>query len=122
MSIDESRHVSVWVNRRASDVYAFASVVDNLPKWAAGLSNGLGDISFSFVPANELGVLDHVVTLPSGQTIYNPMRALPAANASEEHCELVFTIRRMGQSDEQFDADTAAVQADLETLKGLLEK
>jgi hypothetical protein len=121
MSADESRHVSVWVNRRASDVYAFTCRVDNLPKWAAGLSNGLGDIKVEFAVPNEFGVLDHVVTLPSGQAVYNPMRVMLAADSSEERCEVVFTVRRMGQSDEQFDSDAAAVRADLETLRDLLE-
>jgi hypothetical protein len=121
MSADESRHVSVWANRRASDVYAFACEVDNLRKWAAGLSNGLGDIKVKFAAPNEFGVLDHVVTLPSGQEVYNPMRVMPAADTREERCEVVFTVRRMGQSDEQFDSDMAAVRADLETLRNLLE-
>ena len=55
---------------------------DNLPAWAAGLVDGavatdgdalllespMGRIVVRFVPHNELGVLDHDVTTPSGAT------------------------------------------------------
>ena len=72
-----------------------------------------------FAPPNAFGVLDHVVTLPSGESVYNPMRVIPDGDA---RCEVVFTLRRRaGVSDDDFDADARAVAADLETLRALLE-
>jgi hypothetical protein len=63
-------------------------------------------------------VLDHRVTLPSGEAFYNPMRVVPDGNG----CEVVFTLRRqVGMSDDDFERDAAAVRADLATLKHVLE-
>jgi hypothetical protein len=50
------------------------------------------------------------------------MRVLPAG-VGEPRCEVVFTVRqRPGMSNEEFEADVAAVQADLERLRELLER
>jgi hypothetical protein len=68
-------------------------------------------------------VLDHDVTLlgadgGDGATFHNPMRVLPHGAGSE----FVFTlIRQPDATDEQFEADRAAVERDLQTLKRLLE-
>jgi hypothetical protein len=63
-------------------------------------------------------VLDHDVTLPSGETVHNPMRVLANGDGSE----VVFTLyRRPAVSDAEYEADAAAVAADLERLKALLE-
>ena len=44
-----------------------------------------------------------------------------ADGTSERRCEVVFTLRRRaGVTDEEFDADAAAVVADLKTLRGLV--
>jgi hypothetical protein len=44
------------------------------------------------------------------------------ASPGEARCEVVFTVRRRpGMTDEQLDADAAAVAADLDTLKRLVE-
>jgi hypothetical protein len=116
-----SAHVSVWMNVPADDVYRLASDVDQMPRWAAGLADpALGEAAVRFVPANEFGVLDHIVRLPSGQEFYNPMRVVPEA-VGAGRCEVVFTVRRAPQvTDEQFEADVAAVTADLQTLKKLV--
>jgi len=50
----------------------------------------MGRVIFTFVPRNEYGVLDHDVTLPAGEVMYNPMRVI----ADEDHCEVVFALRR----------------------------
>jgi hypothetical protein len=42
-------------------------------EWVA--DSPLGRISIRFAERNELGVLDHWVTLPDGATEYNPVRA-----------------------------------------------
>ncbi|GIF72568.1 SRPBCC family protein [Asanoa siamensis] len=129
--IYESLHVSVAIARSAAEVYAFAGNPANLPRWAAGLTGAIaevdgrwlgetpgGQVEIVFAPPNPFGVLDHDVTFPSGETFYNPLRVFPNADGSE----IVFTVyRRAGTSEEAFAADAAAVQADLRTLKSLLE-
>jgi len=129
----ESRHLAAWINRSASDVYRYASDPARLPEWAAGLANGelvrvgetwvaqspMGEISIEFTPANDFGVLDHVVTMPSGETVFNPFRIIPAGN---DRCEVVFTLRRRStMSAGEFEADADAVSNDLARLKAILE-
>ncbi len=79
----------------------------------------MGRVTFAFVARNQYGVLDHDVTLPSGEVVYNPMRVV----AADDGCEVVFTLRRRpGMSDEDFTRDADAVSADLAALKGVLER
>jgi hypothetical protein len=127
----ESRHLSEWIDRPAGVVYEYALEPANLPEWAPGLGSSVekvdnrwfvetpeGRAGFAFVPRNEYGVLDHDVTLPSGEVVYNPMRVI----ADDRGCEVVFTLRRRpGMSDENFRADADAVTADLARLKQVLE-
>lgn len=128
----ESMHISEWINRTASEVYDYASDPVNLPQWAAGLGSSVeredglwyvetaaGRIGLDFAPRNEFGVLDHSVTLPSGEEIYVPLRVIADGDGSE----VVFTLRRLpGMTDEDYARDAAAVAADLASLKTLLEK
>ena len=117
----ESRHISLWIDATAAAVYDFAADEAQLSRWAAGLADpALADVEVEFAPRNELGVLDHVVRLPSGEEVYNPMRVI-ADGSSGRRCEVVFTLRRReGVTDGEFDADAAAVLADLKTLRGLV--
>lgn len=127
-----SRHVSTGIDRPAGEVYAFAADPRNLPRWAAGLAGStveadgdhwvtestLGRVRIGFAPRNDFGVLDHDVTLPTGETVHNPLRVLADGDGSE----VVFTLRRRpGMSDEDFERDAEAVVADLGTLKAVLE-
>jgi len=127
-----SRHISIGIDRPASAVYDFAADPLNLPRWAAGLAGStverdgerwftespMGRVTFAFVPHNDFGVLDHDVTLPSGETVYNPLRVIPDG----EGCEVVFTLRqRAGMTDEKFELDANAVAQDLTTLRSLLD-
>lgn len=128
----ESRHISTHIDRLTDEVYEFASDPANLPQWAPGLCSsveqvdgqwiaetGMGRIVLSFAPRNLFGVLDHDVTLPSGETVHNPMRVMP----DDTGCEVVFSLRRQpGVSDDDFDRDADAVLADLTRLKQLLER
>jgi hypothetical protein len=36
----------------------------------------MGRVTVTFAPRNDFGVLDHDVTLPSGETVYNPLRVI----------------------------------------------
>jgi hypothetical protein len=131
---NESQHLSAWINRSAIDVYRYAADPAHLPEWAAGLAQSeltrvgdtwvaqspMGEITIEFTPANDLGVLDHVVNLPSGEPVFNPLRVVPAG---KDWCEVVFTLRRRPEmSDDDYAADAAAVTADLATLKRILER
>jgi hypothetical protein len=131
---NESRHISAWINRSAADVYHYAADPAHLPQWAAGLARSevtrvgdtwvaqspMGEITIEFTPANDLGVLDHIVNLPSGEPVFNPLRVVPAG---DEWSEVVFTLRRRPEmSDDDYAADAAAVAADLATLKRILER
>ena len=128
----ESLHLSIRIARPAAEVYAFVRDPANLPSWAAGLSGSIeeregrwfadspmGEVEVRFVEENAYGVLDHDVTLPDGTTVTNPMRVI----ADRGDCEVVFTVRQApGATDEAFEADAAAVRADLASLKARLEK
>jgi hypothetical protein len=127
----ESRHLNIWIDRPFEAVYAYASNPANLSQWAAGLGSAVekvdgrwvlktpeGQGSVAFAAQNEFGVLDHYVTTPAGEKIYVPMRVI----ADGDRCEVVFTLRRApGMSDADFERDEAAVSADLETLKQVVE-
>ena len=127
----ESRHLSVYIERSAPEVYAFTSDPANLPRWAPGLGSAVvreeqdwfvetpeGRVRVTFAPQNDYGVLDHEVVTPSGDTVYVPLRAIAAG----EGCEVVFTLRRAaGMTDAEFERDTSLVTADLGRLKKVLE-
>ena len=67
---------------------------------------------------NDLGVADHVVTLPDGARVQNPMRVIPNADG----CDVVFSVRRQpGMSDAEFAADVDAVRQDLGALRTFLQ-
>lgn len=127
-----SEHISVRIDRRGEEVYAVAADPLNLPKWAAGLAGStveqdgeqwftrspMGRVTFTFAPRNDFGVLDHDVTLPSGETVHNPLRVI----SDGDGCEVVFTLRqRSGMTDEDFERDADAVAKDLAALKSLVE-
>ncbi|MFJ2674552.1 SRPBCC family protein [Streptomyces sp. NPDC087525] len=128
-----SRHISTQIDRPLREVYDYASNPANLPEWAHGLgdsiskidgqwtaeSSPMGRVVVAFAQENEFGVLDHDVTLPSGETVYNPVRVIADGAGSE----VVFTLRRRPEmSDEDFRRDADAVRADLSTLKRLMER
>jgi hypothetical protein len=127
-----SRHVSVFINRPADDVYAYASKPQNISHWAAGMAKSplqsvdgewvadspMGRITVAFCEKNAFGVLDHIVTLPSGDSVLNPMRVVP----SDPHsCEVIFTLRKGAMTEDEFEHDASLIAADLQTLRGILE-
>lgn len=126
-------HLSTHIDRPAGDVYEYVADPSHLPAWAPGLGSTientggrwlmdstLGRIEVVFAPRNDFGVLDHHVTiLASGETFYNPVRVIADGHGSE----IIFTVRRPdGATDEDFERDLNAVQADLDGLKRILEK
>ena len=131
--VQESVHVTTTINRPAAEVYEYAADPTNLSNWAAGLAHQpvehidgqwvvdspLGRVVVAFVPPNDFGVLDHDVTLPSGETVTNPMRVI----ANEHGCDVMFTVRRRpGMDDAEFASDVEAVTRDLATLRSLLDR
>jgi uncharacterized protein YndB with AHSA1/START domain len=133
-SLLEVRHVSVSIDRPPDAVYEFAANPENMPRWAVGLGTSfrpradgswmaeggpVGSAMVRFVERNRLGVLDHDVTVASGEIVHNPIRVVPNGDGSE----VVFTLfRRAGVSPAQFAQDAEAVEKDLRTLKRLLEE
>ncbi|MEO9198191.1 MAG: SRPBCC family protein [Antricoccus sp.] len=110
--------------------YRYAADPSNLPKWASGLAGGLqrdgadllldspmGRVRVRFAAPNPYGILDHDVILPGGTVIENPFRIVPHLGG----CEAVFIVRQLDLTEQQFDADCAAVARDLAALKRLLE-
>jgi hypothetical protein len=127
-----SRHISTVIAASREAVYDFARDPANLPRWASGLADGevtseddgglvvdspMGRVAVRFAPHNEYGVLDHDVTLPTGDVTTNPLRVL----AHPDGAEVVFTVRQGTASDEDLDRDAATIAKDLATLKALIE-
>jgi len=106
--MSESTHISVHINRNVAEVYRYASNVENLEHWAAGVSP---EMEIRFAKNNYFGVLDHWATI-DGKTFYNPMRVIEDGPGTSE---VVFTLR------DATEEDQAAVAADLATLKRVLE-
>ena len=92
------------------------SVEDDGNGWQ--METPTGWVGIRFVPANEFGILDHIVQLPDGQSLLNPMRVVP----NGEGCEIMFTLFQLPEmDDEQFARDAEMVMADLKTLKAVME-
>ena len=106
--MSESVHISVHIDRNLVDVYRYASNIENLEHWAAGVSP---DMQIRFAKNNYFGILDHWATV-DGKTYYNPMRVIEDGPGKSE---IIFTLR------DATDADRAAITADLATLKRILE-
>jgi hypothetical protein len=128
----EVRNISVSIHRSPSDVYAFITNGENVPRWAAGLGTKIrrvdgewlaegpiGSVRVRFAAPNNLGVADHDVVLATGATVHNPIRVVPNGSGST----VIFTLlRQPGVSPQQFNQDAKTVQKDLETLRALLEQ
>lgn len=121
-----SHHVRRVIPLPPERVYAYASDAGNLPAWAAGLAQAdvrrdgddllvdspMGEVRVRFVAHNILGVLDHDVTLPSGTVVTNPLRVVTHPDGAE----VIFTVRQIELTDDEFARDIRMVEADLERL------
>lgn len=128
----ESRQIAVVIDRPVAEVYEYAFDPANLPEWAPGLGHavvevdgqwfvetGAGRVGIAIPPRNDFGVLDHTITMDSGEVFYNPLRVFP----NEEGSEIVFTLRRApGMTGEELERDAGLVAADLARLKQILER
>jgi len=126
----QSRALAVFIACPWAQAYERLSQPASFAAWASGLGmlrqNGAewladtpqGTARIRFSPRNPFGVLDHWVTLPSGEAVYVPMRLV----AHGEGCELSLTLfRQPGVSDAQFEADAEWVVRDLEAARRWLE-
>jgi len=125
------RTLSVSIDCPPERVYTFVRNPENLPRWAGGLASAVrksadgwivetadGPLGFAFVADNDLGVLDHRVTLAPGVDVLNPMRVVANGAGSE----VSFTLFQLpGITAEKFVEDARLVQRDLQSLKALLE-
>lgn len=134
MHTAEARTFGVTIQRCPHQVYDFLADPRNLPQWASGLGGNIrenpgreggwladtpaGTITIHFSPLNDFGVLDHVVTLTSGESLLVPMRVLVNGGGSEV---VVTLFRQAGMDDARYQADIDWVRRDLTSLKHRLE-
>jgi hypothetical protein len=127
-----TRIISISIARDPRDVYDFVSNPVNLPRWASGIGASIkningewvadapnGPVKVRFVPRNDLGVLDHYVTVAPGVEVYVPLRVIPNGSGSE----LTFTLfRQPDMTDQKFKEDAEWVLRDVTKLKEILEQ
>lgn len=127
-----AQHISISINRPFPVVNDFLALPQNFELWAAGLGKGFRQVDgewmfeagaeqgkIRFTAKNAFGVADHYVLPPDGDEVYVPLRVV----SNEDGSEVTLTLfRRPEMTDQQFEADQAAVRRDLEKLKAILEK
>lgn len=129
--VPQTQTIGISIARPYELVCGFLAEPRNFPRWASGLAMGLeptadgwmgdapqGKVKIRFSPPNAFGIADHWVTLPTGEEVYVPLRALPHGAGTEVILTL-FPLPSM--SDADFAADAAIVLRDLASLKDLLE-
>lgn len=127
----KSQTIGLSVARKPNEIYDFVSNAENLLRWAKGLARQVtksgsgwiiqtpqGRMTFRFAPRNDFGILDHFVNTADGMEIYVPMRVF----ANQSGSEVTITVfRQPGMTDEAFAEDLRQVEADLQTLKEIME-
>ncbi|MDP9144150.1 MAG: SRPBCC family protein [Actinomycetota bacterium] len=127
----EARNISISIERDWREVYEFAHLPENFPRWASGLASSLrqdgedwvtdrteGEVRVRFTPRNDFGVLDHFIMFATGVQIYIPLRVVANGTGSE----VIFTLFLLqGMTDEIVERDTALISKDLGVLRRLLE-
>jgi hypothetical protein len=127
----KSTTLSVSIDCSPSEVARFVSNPRNLPQWAPQFCKAVrrsgddwiidtpnGPVTVYFVNRNDLGVLDHVVVMASGEEITVPMRVVANGTGSE----VILTMFQLpGMSADQYAEDAAMVEKDLRTLRQVLE-
>jgi hypothetical protein len=127
-----SQTLSISIACTPDKIYQSVSNPANLPQWATSfcksarqsgidwiVETSQGDVSVRFAEQNGWGILDHDVTLGSGDVIHVPMRVVANGSGSE----VLFTLFQLpGMSDDQYAIDTAMVKSDLKRLKQILDR
>ena len=130
--MNECRTVGVSIRCSPDKVYSFLSDPRNFPKWSAFITEireqgsiwiaqtPTGTVQISFTTKNQYRVLDHDVTIPSGQIIHVPMRVLP----NDRHgSEVIFSVFRQENMNEvHYEEDIGLVLSDLLSLKKIIEE
>jgi hypothetical protein len=113
-------------------VYDFLAEPLNLPTWGSNMGATIEHVSgndwasegehgrtiYRYHPRNEFGILDHAVFREGEQPFTVPMRIV----ANGDGAEVIYTLyQRPGMTDEEFLSEREWVEADLMTLKALLE-
>ena len=130
-----ARTLSVSIAAPSAEVYAFMANPRRFTDWATGLGSAptplpdggwrvetpAGPMRVVFAPANEFGVVDHVVyPFAGGDPVADvPLRVVPNGAGSEV---MLTVFQQPGMSDDQYASDCALVQADLERLKRAVER
>lgn len=126
-----ARTVSVSIDRDPGAVYRYICDPRNLPEWAPVFAKAVrkdqdgwvvetadGLVRIAFASDNTLGVVDHRVSNDSGLDVVNPMRII----ANADGAEVLFTLfHPPGVVDDEFRRDLGLVEADLQTLRRVLE-
>jgi hypothetical protein len=128
-----SKTITVSIHRPLRDVYEFMAEPLNLPTWVASIGNSIAHVSgtdwaadgengqriIRFHPRTEHGILDYAVFREGETPVTMPVRVV--ANG-EDGTEVILTLyQRPAVSDAQFNSDAEWIEADLLTLKTLLE-
>lgn len=127
----KSKTLTISITCPSSELYDFVSNPQNLPKWAKtycrsikkandgwGMETPQGEEGLMICGENELGVLDHYITTPSGLKVLVPMRVVPNGEGSE----VIFTVfKQTWMTDESFSKDIGSVEQDLKNLKTVME-
>ncbi|PXW96204.1 hypothetical protein C7444_107110 [Sphaerotilus hippei] len=123
---------SVTIAAPAALVYAFASNPAHLPLWAPQFCPSVeyldgqwviespeGLIDIRFARFNDLGILDHTVTLPCGTQLTNTMRVVGNGAGSE----VLFTLfQHEDTPDEAFEDDADLAEDGLDHLRQTVER
>jgi uncharacterized protein YndB with AHSA1/START domain len=130
-SVMKTKVISVEIEAKPERVYAYCVDPRNLPHWIPSFARSVeqvagkwvvhteqGDATVRFVAENSFGVLDHHVTLATGQTVYNPLRVVANGGGSTVSLTL---FRQPGVTDDAYAQDAGHVASDLGRLKQVLE-
>jgi hypothetical protein len=119
--------LGVSIDRNWKTLYDAIWRPEAFHQWASGMAESTlepagdrwkargptGDVKIRFTPHNDFGVMDHTVTLASGDEVHVPLRVF----ANGDGAEVTLTLfRQPGMSDDQFAADADWVRRDLATL------
>jgi hypothetical protein len=122
--------LSVTIARDWRELYDAIWQPQTFRHWASGLAESTltadgdayrargpeGEVRIRFTPHNAFGVMDHTVTLASGEQVDVPLRVFRNGAGAEVALTL---FRQPGMSDEKFAADADWVQRDLAKLAEL---